>query len=111
MRVGKLTQGQHVVKAKDVHLSRNKDKVLNILHSSKTHTRADRPQKIRITSNAKERTGSCVHRHFCPFKLLRLYISERRPFEDDAEPFFIYRDRLPVTSDKARGILHSMINK
>ena len=36
-RIGELTTGQHPVKAKDVHIGQNKEKMLFILHSSKTH--------------------------------------------------------------------------
>ena len=109
MRVGELTLSPHVVKAKDIHLAKNKDKVLIVLHSSKTHTKADRPQKIRITSNAREKSGSYIHRHFCPFHLLRLYIMARRPLEAKSEPFFIYNDGIPVTTEKARSVLHDML--
>ena len=49
MRVGEVTKSQHVLKAKDVHIAQNKDKILLILYSSKTHTKGSRPQKIKIT--------------------------------------------------------------
>ena len=35
----------------------NKDKLLLVLYSSKTHDKESRPQKITITSNNIERTG------------------------------------------------------
>ena len=38
-RVGELTESEHVVKARDVHIALNKDKLMFILHTSKTHTR------------------------------------------------------------------------
>ena len=61
MRVGEVTKSQHVLKAKDVHLAKNKDKLLLILYSSKTHDKANRPQKIKVTSNKHERTGAYLH--------------------------------------------------
>ena len=75
MRIGEVTKSQCVIKAKDVHIATNKDKILLVLYSSKTHDKGNRPQKIKITSNKQERTGSYIHRHFCPFKLMRAYIS------------------------------------
>ena len=60
MRVGEVTKSQHVLKAKDVHIAQNKDKILLILYSSKTHTKGSRPQKIKITSNRNEKSGSCT---------------------------------------------------
>lgn len=49
LRVGELTHGDHVIKAKDVHLADNKQKFLLLLRTSKTHTKADYPQSITIT--------------------------------------------------------------
>ena len=37
LRIGELTSGPHVVKACDVHLGRNKNKMMFVLHTSKTH--------------------------------------------------------------------------
>ena len=58
MRVGELTISEHVIKAANVYLGRNKDKLLIILYSSKTHSISDRPQKIKIEANKSERSGS-----------------------------------------------------
>ena len=49
-RIGELVQGDHTVKACDVHVAQNKDKVLFLLHSSKTHDESSRPQKIKISA-------------------------------------------------------------
>ena len=49
MRIGEVTRSQHVLKAKDVHIALNKDKILLMLYSSKTHSKSSRPQKIKIT--------------------------------------------------------------
>ena len=50
MRVGELTLSKHVMKGANVHVALNRRKILIVLYSSKTHTSAMRPQKIRITS-------------------------------------------------------------
>lgn len=44
LRVGEVTLGKHVIKAKDVHIGENKRKVQLVLWTSKTHTRAHPPQ-------------------------------------------------------------------
>ena len=49
-RIGELTFSEHVVKAVDVHVGTNKDKLMFVLHSSKTHSRGMKPQIIKISS-------------------------------------------------------------
>ena len=44
LRVGEVAKGEHPVLAKDVHIGTNKDKILFILRSSKTHCEGDKPQ-------------------------------------------------------------------
>ena len=79
MRISEVTKSPHVLKAKNVHLAKNKDKLLLILYSFKTHNKGNRPQKIKITSNRKEKSDSYMHRNFCPFLLMRtVYGSKRR---------------------------------
>ena len=109
MRIGEVTRSPHVLKACNVHLATNKDKLLLILHSSKTHDEGSRPQKIKITSNRKEKTGNYAHQHFCPFKLMRKYMELRGGYRDTKEQFFVFRDLSPVTPQQARLILNTMI--
>ena len=47
MWIGEVTKSPHVVKAKDVHVAINQGKILLVLHSSKTHNKESRPQKIK----------------------------------------------------------------
>ena len=77
MRIGEVTCSPHVLKAKNVHMATNKDKLLLLLYSSKTHNKGSRPQKIKITSNRNEKSGHYVHRYFCPFTLMRQYMNLR----------------------------------
>ena len=44
MHIGELTQGNHPVLAKDIHIAKNKDKIRLLLHSSKTHGKESFPQ-------------------------------------------------------------------
>ena len=109
MRVGEVTKGDHVLKARNVHIATNKDKMLLVLYSSKTHTEANRPQKIKIISNRSEKSGKYAHRYFCPFKLMRQFISLRGDYVDDTEQFFVFRDGNPVTPQHARSLLKEIL--
>ena len=59
MRISEVVYSDHVIKAKDVHSALNKDKLLLLLYSSKTHSKGSRPQRIKITSNLEEKSGFC----------------------------------------------------
>ena len=109
LRVGELTEGPHVVKACNVHLGTNKDKLLLVLYSSKTHDEGSQPQKVKITANYAERSGKYFERNFCPFKLMEHYISVRGSYESLEENFFIFSDRSPVTAETARKLLKKII--
>ena len=100
-RIGEITSSQHVIKAIDVHVGDNKDKLMFVLHSSKTHCQGDKPQIIKITGKSCENSmlgPPNWTKTFCPFNLLRLYVSDRKKFIDKTEPFFIFRDRTPVSA-------------
>ena len=105
LRVGELTEGDHVIKARDVHLEKNKNKILIVLYSSKTHSKANLPQKVRITADQQYENK----RHFCPFELIRKYLSVRGSYETDWEQFFIFRDKEPVKLEHARETLKKCI--
>ena len=47
-RVGELAHSDHSVKGCDVHIGTNKNKILFILRSSKTHSKSSEPQIIKI---------------------------------------------------------------
>lgn len=111
MRVGEATMSPHVLLARNVHAARNKDKILLVLYSSKTHDKSNRPQKIKIMANRNEKSGHYIARHFCPFNILRQYISIRGCYNLDNEQFFIVRDKSPVKLHHVRGVLHTILNK
>ena len=90
-------------------MATNKDKVLVVLYSSKTHSVADRPQKIKIISNKSERSGRYLHRNFCPFRLLSTFLHSRGGYTDDKEPLFVYGDKTAVSPDAARKVLKEII--
>ena len=107
MRIGELTTGTHPMLAKDIHMGKNKDKILIMLRSSKTHGKESRPQKIRIETfdNANITYLNAWTRYhqptkfkgiFCPFGIVRSFMRIRRNYLTDSEPFFIFQDRSPV---------------
>ena len=55
-RIGEVTMSQYVIKAKDVLIGKNKKKLKFILHSSKTHTRGDKPRYL-----YQGHTGRTIH--------------------------------------------------
>ena len=90
MRIGEVTLSPHVLKACNVHMVKNKDKLLLILYSSKTHGLRHRPQKIKITLNRTESSGAYIHQHFCPFVILCQFIQIRGNYVSDEEQFFLF---------------------
>ena len=107
-RVGELTMSQHTVKARDVHLAVNKQKLMFILWSSKTHTLGDKPQIIKIKA-LKETTRKDKKNACCPFRLLSDYIQIQKKFANDSEQFFIFSDRTPVEPKHFHSILKKLI--
>ena len=55
--------------------------------------------------------GSYIKRHFCPFKLIREYISLRSStYKSSNEPFFVFSDGTPMTADRARTLLRKLLS-
>ena len=110
MRVCEVCQvptNNHVVKAKNVHAARNKDKLLIVLYTSKTHGRGMKPQRIKITSNDLEKSGFYAKRNFCPFYLTYTYMQWRGGFDCEQEQFFVFWDKSPVKAEHARNVFKS----
>ena len=108
-RVGELTNSPHAMRAANIHLGMNKDKILVVLYSSKTHNMGDRPQKVKIVANRIEKSGSYLKRNFCPFKLLARYMHLRGDYLSEEERFFVFRNRTLVKADAARRVLKDVI--
>ena len=91
MRVGEISQSQHSLKATNIHDANNRNRLLLVLYSSKTHGIESRPQKIKIcgkthleviSSNDTTRVASKKYLkdcHFCPVEWTRKYIRNRPP--------------------------------
>ena len=108
LRVGEIVAGSRPILAKDVHVASNKNKVLFMLHTSKTHGKRDNSQTVKIqaeTANKKVKNTTT-----CPFTILKQYINQRRPYASDSEPFFVYKDRTPVTANHLRNTLKRILS-
>ena len=115
MRIGELCYSEHALKASNVHIACNKDKILMILYTSKTHGYGNLPQKIKITANANSMIKNQKKRHFCPFQAVRKYISIRggggENYDDENEQFFVLSDKSPVTQCMTRNLLKILIDR
>ena len=98
-RIGELAWSQHAVRAKDVHIANNKDKMLFVLYTSKTHGLESKPQKIKISSvqSMNKLNSGNIKRFFCPFASSREYLAVRGNSLTEQDPFFILSDNSPVT--------------
>ena len=102
LRVGEITESNHTIKAQDVQIGENKQKILFILRSSKTHGKYNKPQLVKIRcQDAKN--------DFCPFILLKAYIAVRPEFIDENENFFVFRDRTPVFPAQLNRVLRTVL--
>ena len=114
MRVGEVAKGTHPVKAADVHIGSNKNKILLILYTSKTHGFESKPQRIKITaiprkSYATNAKSMAANRFFCPFDLLRSYMRIRGPYFGEDEPLFIFSDKSPLTPVHVLSVLRDLL--
>ena len=89
-RVGELTESEHVIKACNVFIGTNKNKIKFILRSSKTHGEYTSPQIVKISSS------TTVSSQLCPFQILQSYVARRPEALNNQENFFIFGDRSPV---------------
>ena len=106
-RIGEVTHSEHAIKAKNVQIGRNKNKIMFILFSSKTHNQGMRPQTVKISEicAAKQNFKANV----CPFAILAEYMSARPTLRHDSEEFFVFWDRSPVQPEHFQKILSSLI--
>ena len=107
MRIGELVSGSHPVKAKDIHIALNKNKILIYLHSSKTHGKESLPQEIKIKATSED--GHKRNCFFCPFTLLRNYLKLRGEYFELEEPFFVHSNKTPVTPSQLRAVLKQLL--
>ena len=105
------TKAGHALKAKDIFVGTNKQKILIILYSSKTHGKNKRPQQVRISPNANTTTVWSRNKLFCPFDACRQYSAVRGEYSEDDDNYFIYQDGSPLTPNKFRKVLKQALKQ
>ena len=108
-RIGELSLSEHVIQVGNVHAGVNKDKLMFILTSSKTHGKDKKPQIIKIDALSNCSDGTDQDGVICPFKAIKEYIKMRRSRKLETEPFFIFRDRSPVLPAHYRKLIKDSI--
>ena len=106
LRVGELAYSNHSIKACNLHIGNNKDKILIVLYSSKTHGKESRPQKVKISALPSVKEDNKL---FCPFKTVTKYMNCRGSYFKDDEQFFIFADRSPVQAQHIRKTLRDLL--
>ena len=107
LRVGEMTLGPHTVKAGNIHVGHNKDEILIVLYTSKTHGKESGPQKVKISA----RSGRHMDKQFfCPFKSVIDYMLHRGNYDRDEEQFFVFADGSPVRPNNLRCVLRSLLD-
>ena len=110
LRVGEVTSGFHSVKAADVHIGENKDKVIFMLRTSKTHWMDSEPQLVKISGTVTAKTRKVtVSSRWCPFAVLDHYASLRPTCVSQTEPFFIFSDRQCIKPSHMRSVLKHIL--
>ena len=114
--IGELTTGRaggnkHTIKAVNVHVAQNKDKIMIMLYSSKMHDKHSLPQRVKITGmglpNARSSQGK---KFFCPFVSIKEYVDIRGGYCSDNEPFFVFMDGSSVTNSHIRPLLKTVVS-
>ena len=112
-RIGEVSFSQHAIKAKNVNVGHNKNKILLVLYSSKTHAAESRPQQVKVSGIDTPTIDNSVklkQRFFCPFPLMRSYTKLRGDYYEDNEQFFIFSDHSPVTPTHVRSLLKKLLS-
>ena len=99
------TPSMHVIRVSDVHVGTNKHKILFVLRSSKTHGKYSKPQTVKVSATPVGHERRPTDKWFCPYTLLTSFIEMRLKYAHKTEPFFIFKDRSPVTGDHIRSTL------
>ena len=103
MRIGEMVWSDHTLKACDVLVAKNRDKILLKLRTSKTHGQESKPQEIIIEG------VNYTKKFFCLFEILRTYTKVRSNFVNKKEPYIIFADRTPVTPIHVRTTLRTAL--
>ena len=111
LRVGELTEAEsdHTIRLGDVHIDRDKDKILIVLKSSKTHTNANKPQIVKIERKYEQEFK--LIGDLCPCTLICEYLMQRGIDFRDESAFFIFRDGSPMKAQHFQKVLKDAVRK
>ena len=107
--IGEVTQSPHAVLAKDVFIRVNKNKMLFLLRSSKTHGQGAKPQLVKIAQQTPKKVGRNKWENKDPFEILNNYLLVRPDALNKNEQFFVFADNSPLKPEHMRSILTKMI--
>ena len=110
MRVGELTWSPHTLKASNVHISGNKDKIMLVLYTSKTHGTESSPQRIKISAVQESKAYKCK-RLFCSVKAVTRFMTVRGNYDNTNDQFFVFVDGSPVKPKNFRATLRELLNR
>ena len=98
------------MKVADVHIGDNKNKVLFVLRTSKTHWKNVDPQTVKIVAKDRDITASkCTYT--CQFKAICDYLAVCPGFVVLGEQFFVFADNSPVKVTQYRSTLKHMLKR
>ena len=114
LHIGEMTatESNHYVRYSDVHIAPEKEKILFLLRTSKTHNLSNSPQLIKIsglTSNSKPTL--ITKDKYCPYRIIHdfMQVRDRVRTRLSDPPLFIFRDGRPVKAQDFRCILKKAI--
>ena len=106
LRVGEMCESAHTLRAKDVHVGDNKEKIMLLLYTSKTHGQESEPQKIRISTEPELKKDVR-----CPIQMVIKYMRLRGSYELPTEQFFVFADKSSVKPDQLRDVLRKFLDR
>ena len=122
LRVGEVTESIHSIKAINVHEARNRNKLLLVLRTSKTHGLNSLPQQIEIIRKGELIVRTCAGNatiiskklegeKYCPVSCRKDYIKLRPKIRDKNEQFFIFKDRSNLKVGQFRTVIKNIIGR
>ena len=111
LRIGEISESPHAVLARNVHIGTNKNKILFVLLTSKTHDLGSKPQLVKFGQKENDRPSRFDTPQLDPFIILNEYLAARPPALSDTEQFFVFSDNSAVKPEHLRTVLKEMIQK
>ena len=90
-QVSEIAAGGHPVLARDVHVGKNKKKLLLVLRTSKTHGKNCKPQTVKLSSTATSnytKDRSKDNSIICPYRNVNAFAEVRPGLQHCTEQFF-----------------------